>query len=112
MNKSLYALSRPIQPRQKSVSLRVAFCDDAADERKNGHACHSLIRFNSRMSVNAAKKAKCRYHLACGIIAIIIDNFVQNRANYRPFVRITSVIRYFSSGLFVTIGYFDRAVVA
>lgn len=85
MNKSLCALSRPIQPRQKSVSLRVVFCDDAADEHKNGHACHSLIRSNSRTSVDAAKKkASCRYHLARGIIAtIIIDNFAQNRANYR-----------------------------
>jgi len=72
MHKLSCALSRPIEPRQKSVSSRVTFCDDAADdsanEHKNGRACHSLIRSNSRTSAEAAKKrskkARCRYHLA------------------------------------------------
>lgn len=40
-NAHSYALSRPIEPRQKSVSSRVTFCNDAADEtsRKMAHAC-------------------------------------------------------------------------
>lgn len=61
-----------------------AFCEDAADEHKNGHAYHSLIRFNSWTSVNAAKKSEMQ--IASGAWnhrPIIIDNFVHNRANYR-----------------------------
>lgn len=32
--------------------------DDSANEHKNGRACHSLIRSNSRTSADAAKKKK------------------------------------------------------